>query len=1319
MASKNKPKTIEIEDEYKKKTQRQHVYDLPDMYIGGIENTTANMYIFDDSTNKIVEKNIEYNPGLYKCYDEIVVNVLDHFKKDATADRIDVTVNKEEGYVKIKNNGENINISRKHKDTGLYVPTMIFCKLLTSSNYDKKGKTTGGKNGVGAKVTNVFSLKFIVKTCDGKQVFIQECRNNMKKILEPIFKPAKNKKKYTEITFYPDFKRFGMEGFSDDDVKLYKRRIYDVAMVATKSVNIFFNNEKLEINNFKDYVKLYYDEEEDEEDVGEDISAEDMQNKDNKIDKRKYTFFEQNVKKTKKDSNESNCYWRVCAVYDPLSNERCVSFVNGVNTFSGGKHVSHVYDVIIKKLIEKAKTNKQYKDIDIKPKQIRDYLHLFIDCVIEDPKFDGQAKSKLESKPTLNFEPSQSFINNIYTTGIVDEAIRLHLFKEEGKHDRELNKRSKNLKDLLKLIDATDAGKKNNDSTLILVEGDSARQYIIGGFSIIGNKKYGVYPLRGKLLNVREVALNKLINNKEIIDIIRIMGLERGKEYADTSSLRYKHIVIITDADVDGKHIKGLIINFIHAIWPSLIDIEGFIQTFNTPIIKAFKGSPEKANKNPDKDICIFYNLEEYKRWEDTNKNEIKKWYIKYYKGLGTSTGIDARVDFKDFAEKIKSFRRTFIKNNKSKHKNKKSKKDNDDKDNGEDIDDYTINMAFDKKMANNRKTWLNAYATSTSSDIDTTENNTGNQSLDSTSGKSSATSGKSSATSYKQNSTGDNDDSNTQTYADFINTELVEFSRANCVRAIPSCKDGFKPSQRKIFYGACYKKIFKNEDEVKVSQLAGSVSEVSEYHHGEVSLVGAIVNMAQQYAPGFNNINLLYPSGQFGSRSLGGKNHAQARYIFTYVTSIAQKIFKQEDWPILKKQFDSGKQIEPDAYAPIIPMVLVNGVDGIGTGYSSNIPQYNPEDIINNIKRMLNNKKPKNMIPWYRWFKGTITEDTTNGFTKYICKGIYEVDEKNEIVKISELPIGVWTENYKATLNKYSDIELDIKSTKKDKIKKNGKKESKEDIKKKKEKSNLLSEYTVDEKEVLINITLHFKPGKLAKLLLNNNEGLEKKFLLRKNISINNMNLHDNEGKIKKYKNVMDILTDYYEYRLDLYKKRKDYILRKLKAKLDILKYKRKFIKYVIDNKIIINKRKKVDIIEDLVKLKFPKLSAKTVEEEIDEAKNIDTEINKNALKKVDIKTNYNYITDIPLFNLTYEEIKKLDKEYDAKTKEYDKMFNSTPEEIWLEDIEEFEEAYAKWTEELNHNYDILCKETPETKNKKNKSKNKKNNNIIMKTKR
>ena len=751
---------------------------------------------------------------------------------------IKVTIDKENNSISVKNGGKGIPIEI-HKEYNIYVPQLIFGNLLTSSNYnDDIKKTTGGRNGYGAKLTNIFSKKFIVETADKKngKIYKQIFSNNMLKVTEPEIKKY-NKEDFTCITFQPDLQKFKMDKLDNDIISLFIKRVYDMSGVTPKSVNVYYNEEKINIRNFQDYISMYTNaiKDEDEEDA--------------------IIYYEQ-----------PNERWEIGMSLSESQFQQ-VSFVNSISTSKGGTHVNYVTDKIVQKILEVIQ--KKNKTLNIKPQHVKQHIWIFVNCLIENPAFDSQTKETLTTKKDefgSSFDLSDKYVKQILNSGIIERCLRYAKTREEERCLKKLNgknKKSVRLLGIEKLDDANLAGTRNSDKcTLILTEGDSAKSLAMAGIEVVGRDTFGCFPLRGKMLNVREAPPNKIAKNQEVQYLMKILGIRIGENYTDVKNLRYGSIMIMTDQDVDGSHIKGLIINFIHTFWPSLIKINGFLKQFITPIIKASKGN----------EIYSFYTLPEYKQWVEKRNKNIKGFKIKYYKGLGTSTSKEAQEYFSN----IDKHRIYFDYTN--------------------DIDDESIDMAFNKKKTEERKNWLMKFdPNSPPLDLD----------IDKIS------------------------------YQEFINRELVLFSLYDNQRSIPSLCDGLKPSERKILYG-CFKRNLK--DEVKVAQLIGYISEHSAYHHGEQSLASTIVGMSQNYV-GTNNINLLMPIGQFGTRNLGGKDCASARYIYTSLNKVTRHIFNSNDFPLMNYIVEEGQKIEPNYYLPIIPMILVNGTEGIGTGWSTNVP--------------------------------------------------------------------------------------------------------------------------------------------------------------------------------------------------------------------------------------------------------------------------------------------------------------------------------------------------------------------------------------------
>jgi DNA topoisomerase II len=1136
MSKSNKNDEKTIEERYKNKTHHNHILEIPDTYIGSVNSDIVKIYTFDDETNKITFGEKTINEGLFKIFDEILVNASDNSIRDPTQDTIKVNI-EDDGTIEVYNNGKSIPICI-HKELNIYIPEMIFSKLLSSENYDTKGKIVGGKNGYGAKLTNIYSTYFeieVVNTEYGKK-YNQIFRNNMFDKEEPIVKNCSSKtESYVKIRFTPDYKRFGMKKLTNDMKQLFKRRVYDIAGTSNRKMNVYYNDEKIKINSFEDYIKLYYDE-------------------------------EPNI-----IYHQFNERWTIGIVYDTMSGHRNISFVNRIATTKGGTHVKYIMEQIIEKITLNVK--KKNKSLDVKPSNIKDNITLFLNCVVEDPDFGSQSKDVLKTKQTLfnvGCSIDDKFIKKICDTGLLDDMVKLSEFKK----NTELEKMNKNvggskdsLRDIIKLKDAFYAGKKRNQPCyLFLTEGDSGATTAISGLSIIGNEYYGVFPLKGVPLNTMKATNEQILKNEEIKNIMRIIGLKIGTTYEDTKKLRYDGIIILVDADKDATKIAGLIMNFINQFWPSLINF-GFIKSLETPIMQVYNVSDVKKQKPIEK----FYTELEYKEW--CEKNNIK-FNVSYYKGLGSWTSQDSKMLFDNITDKLRNY--CF-----------------------DDTKDDNIFAKFfedSKDRINERKEMIMNYCKNTYPTII----------------------------------------NNTITFHEFFLKVMIHFSYEDNVRSLPNLTDGFKPSLRKVIFGAFKRKL---KSAIKTAQLAGYVSELG-YHHGEMSLVGTIYGLCQNFV-GSNNINLLHPAGQLGTRRMGGNDAASSRYTFTYLSDITEYIFRKEDEPILHYELEDGEYFDPVEYYPIIPIILINNCDGIGTGFSNTIYQYNPLDIITNIKSYLNNENMDDLTPWYKNFKGTIERKTK---TSFLIKGCYKQINENTII-ITELPIGTWTNDYLAFLLTLTDHE-----------------QAKDD-KNKKPKNAILEDFYETPLEDKIHITVIFKNGELQKLLKNENDIVEKKnkkktveeeLKLVSSISTTNMHCWKN-GVITKYEDPNDILKDYSLIRLQKYSERIKYILQQLEREMKLLHYKKKFIDQKIKGKIIIDKRKKDDILQDLEKLKYPMLS-----------------------NNEDKEPSYDYLTSILLFHFTEEKIEELNNAYNKKEEELNYYKNITPKDLWLKELEEFKDFYV-----------------------------------------
>jgi DNA topoisomerase-2 len=1186
-------KTVSVEDTYVHVNDIEHILLRPDMYVGTIDTNNIEMWVLNNSDEKFIKSEITFSAALYKIFDEILVNARDHsVRNPKTCKIIKVTLDEVSGRITVYNDGPGIPV-KFHKDFGTYIPEMIFGHLRTSSNYTESGKLVGGKNGFGAKLANVLSTEFIIETIDSdeKLLYKQVFEKNMSKINPPTITPTKEKS-FTKISFIPEYERFGFKKMTQDIITLFSKRVYDIAACTNKNVKVFLNEHEIKLNNFSDYIKLYYQ------------------------DPPKSLIYE-----------EISDRWKIGAIFNPDAGFSSVSFVNGIQTYNGGTHVKYICDQLTTKLTEIIL--KKNKKVKIKPDLIKSNITLFVECSIEDPTFNSQVKDKLNTpKPAFGSECNipDEFVNKFAKSGIIDEVISIAEFKENKELKKSDGKKTKTLKDIIKLDDAEDAGGPNSvNCRLILTEGDSAKGFALNGLEIIGSKLYGVFPLRGKFLNVRNAPISTIAKNEEFIMFKRIMGLQQGKKYSSCKELRYGGILILTDQDDDGSHIKGLLINMIQFMWPELILQDNFIQCLKTPLIKTFKLS-DKNNSEPK----IFYTASEYKTWAESLGDDIKKWSKpKYYKGLGTSTAYEAKETFLDFDRKQINFicadlaDDADINSEAEAEAEAEAEVDNEtDSDSKSSITETNsvnknrlrrvnniITLAFDKKRADDRKRWLSKYDP--------------NDILE---------------------AVGD------ISYADFINKELIHFSNANNIRAIPSNIDGFKPGQRKIFFAAT--KRGRNAKEIKVAQFAGIVATETEYHHGEVSLMETIIGMAQNF-PGSNNLNLLLPNGNFGSRRQKGSDAASSRYIFTNLNKISNKIFREEDEMILSYKIEEGKEIEPVNYEPIIPMVLVNGISGIGTGFSTDIPPYNPLDLVKCLKKLIKGEMCSDIAPYYRGYTGVVSKLDEQHF---VMKGVYKIID-SDTIHITEIPTEFGLEAYKAFLTSLEIIE---------------KKDTQTDTSKQKLIDFIMKPYTNK-----VDIMVTFRPTELQKII--KEDKIESYLKLNSKISLTNMHAYNYKNKMTKYDSPYEILEEFYTYRLQIYVKRKAFYIRVLENDLNLIKYKVMFIENILDKKIIIERQRKEAIIEKLVSLKYPKLSS---------------DINSDD-------KSYSYLINLPLWSLTFEKIEELKSELEMKELLLAEYLSKTVEQIWLGELDEFEKAYTKWLVELDEDQKREDKLTLKTKAK------------------
>jgi DNA topoisomerase-2 len=1101
-----------------------------------VETHEESRWVYDGESKKMMYKKVHFNPGFYKLFDEIVVNARDALVRSQTekdkvpVKHISIRIEQEECQpftIVVENDGDGIPVLQ-HAEYKVWVPELIFGHLLTSGNYNKEEeKIVGGKNGYGAKLANIFSKNFTVESHDCKTglKYVQTWSDHMSTCSKPSVVKHKASKGMCRITFTPDLTRFtGLD--LEDMMKVLHTRAIELAALAGKEVKVSWNGEVIPTNTFEKFSHLFVKEE-------ASIAYEKCSDR-----------------------------WEIAAVLtrtlfedEDTNDERHVSFVNGVNTKKGGKHVDTVTKHVLTDFCEIAKKKK----VDVKPSQLKDSVLFFVNATIVNPSFESQTKECLTTpanKFGSSFKCSQKFVDTLVKMGLLDEAqsiLDARMAKEAKKTD---GAKKKTIRGIPKLEDALWAGTaKSPECTLILTEGDSAATSAISGLKIVGRESWGVFPLKGKMLNVKDISQIKFNQNEELTAIKKILGLEQGKKYQSVKDLRYGRVMVMADQDLDGAHIKGLLMNLFHTEWPSLMRI-GFICSLATPLLKATRRN----------EVLSFYSAPEFEMWKEAEGEEgLKGWKFKYYKGLGTSTPAEAREWFEHLHE--------------IKYK-------------WDDATDESVSLAFSKKRSDDRKKWLGTYDA------------------------------KRMATPAPDGSLG---------FSRFIHDELIHFSNADNLRSLPHLMDGLKPSQRKILFG-CLKRGLKQE--IRVAQLAGYVSEHAAYHHGEASLNSTIVGMAQTFV-GSNNINLLVPIGQFGSRLLGGKDSASPRYIHTHLEPIVEKIFKKEDQAILNHTEDDGLIVEPDTYLPVVPLLPINGCVGIGTGFSTDIPPHHPLSITKMIKDRLSGTakslKGLTLQPWWFGFRGQVVN--TNEDT-WITKGLYTFDDAKRSVTITELPVGTWTKDYKVYLD-------ELASGDKAGLGDDGK--------------PILKSFDDLYDDDSVNFVLYFEPDYYEDIKADHTE-FEKRFKLTTSWRLSNMTCFDEQMRIVKFATVGDMVEAFFGPRLSAYEKRRQHEMARLEREALEADAKARFLKAILDGTLELRGASDDEIVSGMQMNDLPPLSNPELPDSVD---------------------SYDYLLRLRMDRVKASAVEEAERAVLMARMAYEALRDTTASALWLKDLEEFEQSW------------------------------------------
>ncbi len=1087
MLSTMKPKKVaeqKVRDEsvYIERTEIEHLLASPDQTIGSKEKAPRTEWILNDAEDSIVRTEIQIPFALERIYFEIIHNASDCIRKsrrEGLKGLGSIKISMDKHTITVSNRGLGIPIAQKKlrdkvRDDGtvkqgktMWIPELIFGRARNSDNYRNDDEAdfdeVAGKNGIGAKATNAFSKRFKIVIIDPirKKRYEQIWIDNMSKALPPTIADTKEKEVYIEVSYDADLARFGYEEYDEEAFRLFHRHAIDLS--ANAKIPVDFNDKRYELD--IEGLAGFYFPSLIETAVGGMYSD----------DKSYYNRIE----------------WMMFdTTSDPDLDAAAVSFVNSVYTRDGGSHVEAAYRTL-KPLIDNLN---QTSGVRLTMKEIKDNVSIIVIARVSKPDFGSQSKHALHSKFNYKFSLPLSEFKIVQTKWTLIET--LEAIKERKRNTKAKKGVSRN-KRPAKITDANlvTNSRKSEDTILALGEGDSVTTYMQIIRDLEGADYFGYMPVRGKVLNTRKASEKVTDKDKVLSDIRAAIGLENDLDYevkANFDKLYYKQLWLMMDADDDGNHIAGLILNWFDLYFPSLLKI-GFVKRYRTRLVACHS---KRSRKSP---VLKFYFLKDFQKWQE-GRNDLDAWDIKYYKGLASSDRQDTIDDYKT----IQLFTYGYT-----------SK-----------LDEEALDLAFSEGSEDGRKEWIAKWMARTG-DEDEVEN----IELDPV--------------------------ANTQPIHNFINEDMIQYSVASNKRAIPRLLDGLKEVHRKVLHTVF--KVWNIHGQTpyklwKMIPFAGSVFTLAAYHHGDAALYDTIKKMAQSYV-GHNNLPYFVTDTRYGSRLDGGKKGkgkddaggggGNPRYLDLIPSPLLRYILRKEDMDLITYRTVDGELAEPKFFPFIIPMVLINGESGIGTGWSTDIPQHNPLDCIDWLIAKIDRKALPPVEPWYLGFTGEIELRKVNGGYKMITRGEYK--QTDEGVTITELPIGVWTKKYKAILEK-------MKETKKI--------------------TNWRDNGTIN------------KPN--FTIIGPNFEVNDKTLQLEKSKSMMNMILLREDMVPTRYTDATEILENFYSARFDLYVERHQKTIEGLKKRLHFLINKNNFVIAIINEEINVVNISKATVIAQMIELEI-----------------------------------------------------------------------------------------------------------------------------------
>lgn len=1136
----------------------EHVLACPDVYMGALVNTDKDVPIYDHTTNTVSIQHVTFNTGILKVFDEILTNAADNLQRSSShITTIAVDVDPSTSTISVYNDGCLIPITRD-PSTSIYIPELIFTRFRAGSNFAVKSKTTGGKNGIGAKLTSVYSTTFTIELNSDHHFYTQTISSNNTVIDEPIITSSTDPTNWIRITFTLDTARL-KSPLTPDNVLVINKRVHDLTHLP---VDIYLNGDLLPRLSWQQYASMF------------------------PISPQLFTFETRD--------------WKI-AFGVATDRSRIISYVNNIATYEGGEHVKYILSQLHSRIATVFASGKP--DVTLNIATLKSKLSIIIYSIIEDPLFTSQAKEKLSTKPS-SFGTSCTIPASIIDAFIANTPI-IELLTPPSRTSKPTKRKTGKLTSIEQLVEANMAGTSEGyKCTLFLCEGLSAKTMCDKGIGILGHDYFGCYPLRGKVLNARNASDNKYDANRELTDICDIIGLVNGQTYTSTRDLRYGKVVCVKDADADGAAIMGLVINFFESKFPSLLRIPGFFSEFVSPMIKVVYNANDPSRRT----VIPFYNEVEYKLFidnvrrrrdpnaassisiDDIDPNLLSrmtlpqprdgKFNVEFIKGLATNEDDDVIEYFTHYDDNVIEIQFP-------------------------DQCDQWLDMAFNAKRTDHRKLWLSTITPDTCLP--------------------------------RQKGV-------PISVIDFIRSELVLFGHDACMRSIPSVIDGLKPSQRKILY-TLFGMGAKAYEKMKVFQLGGLVAKKANYHHGDASINATIIGMAQDYPTCGNNIPLLKRSGQFGSRNCCGMDHGAPRYIACSLGRLTRLIYPAVDDSLCIVKEEDNQVVEPLYYVPIIPMVLVNGAKGIGTGWSTDVPSFSVKDVIKCVKGMLKGEDVSHIRSMYNGFSGKVTEERDG----WVYSGVVRKRD-SKTFDVKELPIRYSITKLRNRLNYLMELH-EVSKMKNVK----GKEAAMEALEKRAKKMKVnftpiveVVSYVDRGTSDVIDMEVTFAKTMTIKDVMD---------VLGLTLSVKNTNMvaFDVEYCIAKYESIAEMVREWWDVRYEMYVKRIEKLREEMKREMERLSNKARFVKENVEGKMDVKGKRKVVIVKELERNGYAKLSGKDEEE------------------------GYDYLLSMKIWSLTKEKYDELMRKVKDAEERLDRMMRMTVEEMWMDEVVGLEKALDK----------------------------------------